>query len=117
MKMETPKMDVVRFKEADVLAASPVGPVAQSFVVTGSEDTIIGNAQVGGVNINDFEKIVNQLGLGTDSYFQAGADTTPINVQHLDAAEDTPDLLNGTYVDQGHQEIFTNVTGRLWLRQ
>lgn len=27
MKMETPKMDVVRFKEADVLAASPVGPV------------------------------------------------------------------------------------------
>ena len=24
MKMETPKMDVVRFQEADVLAASPV---------------------------------------------------------------------------------------------
>lgn len=116
MKMETPKMDVVRFKEADVLAASPA-PVVQSFVVTGSEDQITGNAQVGGVNINDFEKIVNQLGLGTDSYFKAGADTTPINVQHLDAAEDTPDLLNGTYVDQGHQEIFTNVTGRLWLRQ
>ena len=85
MKMETPKMDVVRFKEADVLAASPA-PVAQSCVVTGSEDQIIGNAQVGGVNINDFEKIVNQLGLGTDSYFQAGANTTPINVQHLDSA-------------------------------
>ncbi len=30
MKMETPKMDVVRFKEADVLAASPV-PVDNNF--------------------------------------------------------------------------------------
>jgi hypothetical protein len=30
MKMETPKMDVVRFKEADVLAASPA-PVDNNF--------------------------------------------------------------------------------------
>ena len=33
MKMETPKMDVVRFKEADVLAASPIpGPVYHDYV-------------------------------------------------------------------------------------
>lgn len=117
MKMETPKMDVVRFKEADVLAASPVGPVAQSFIVTGSEDSVLGNAKIGGVAIDDFEKIVNQLGIGEDSYFKASTDSTPINVKSLDKAEDTPDLLNGTYYDQGHQEIFAGTNGRLWLRQ
>ena len=31
MKMETPKMDVVRFKEADVLAASTPTPVDNNF--------------------------------------------------------------------------------------
>lgn len=43
MKMETPKMDVVRFKEADVLAASPVPSRIDTVTISGVGDTIADN--------------------------------------------------------------------------
>ena len=45
MKMETPKMDVVRFQEADVLAASPITPVTPVFL-TGFNDVTAKNGQL-----------------------------------------------------------------------
>ena len=38
MKMETPKMDVVRFKEADVIVASP-SPVIDTVTISGVGDS------------------------------------------------------------------------------
>ena len=44
MKMETPKMDVVRFQEADVIVASPI-PATPVFL-TGFKDTSANNGKV-----------------------------------------------------------------------
>ena len=45
MKMETPKMDVVRFKEADVIVASPV-PVVHTTKAAGFNNESVGDANI-----------------------------------------------------------------------
>ena len=72
MKMETPKMDVVRFKEADVLAASPVGPVYHDNVTI---------ANLGNSNFSDnYANAMNQ-----DFSFDAISKGQASHLLHLDS--------------------------------
>lgn len=43
MKMETPKMDVVRFEEADVIVASPIPGPIDTVTISGVGDTVTTN--------------------------------------------------------------------------
>ena len=82
MKMETPKMDVVRFQEADVLAASPVRDIVKLSDL-GNDDFSDNNAQGVGFNLN-FSDIKNGQSahmLKLDSTFKVG--TTEQTLQNL----------------------------------
>lgn len=69
MKMETPKMDVVRFQEADVIVASPSpAPVIDTVTISGVGDTVADNNLLTygntSVNLQEAYKYHIQFGSG-----------------------------------------------------
>lgn len=89
MKMETPKMDVVRFQEADVLAASPLA-------FTGFNDSIVDNAKIGGHSVSEFVQTLIDTRMESTVSFKYG-DNAAIKAIDLSANEETGKLENGTY--------------------
>ena len=87
--METPKMDVVRFQEADVLAASPLA-------LTGFNDKFAGNAQIGGHSVSEFVQTLKDTKMESTVSFKYGNNDSVLAVD-LSANEETGVLENGTY--------------------
>ena len=118
MKMETPKMDVVRFQEADVLAASTPtpGPLPTSFALTGFNDKSAGNAKIDGADATTTEQISAKLEAFGNSYFQYQSNT-PVHFGELHNSDYEGPIEDGIYYDQGFTDITSTIYGRLWKCQ
>ena len=107
MKMETPKMDVVRFKEADVLAASPVPVDNRQFSkVAGWGDENLNQASISfKTGINGAESVHNfdELHRNPDMYgitYQNGSGKT-VTLEQLAGSDAGFGEFNGTYIFSG----------------
>ena len=114
MKMETPKMDVVRFQEADVLAASQM--IASSFALTGFNNGKANDAKIDGADAASAEAINVKLGNLGNSYFQY-QNNDPVHYGDLHDSDVAGPINDGTYVDQGDKQITDTIFGRLWYCQ
>ena len=103
MKMETPKMDVVRFQEADVLASSPLA-------LTGFNDTIEANAQIGGHSVSEFVATLKDTQMESTVSFKYG-DKPSVLAVDLSANEENGVLENGTY------HYFSDTHTWIWQHQ
>ncbi|PWJ71182.1 hypothetical protein B0O40_1047 [Ruminococcaceae bacterium R-25] len=113
MKMETPKMDVVRFQEADVIVAS--GDHNKMATLFGWGDTIQGNAKLtfsnGKTSEYDWESLQNQKDdemLGNLSFKNQAGSTATLN--QLASDENSYGAWNGLYerTSAGHYEWYVN---------
>ena len=89
MKMETPKMDVVRFQEADVLAASPLA-------LTKFNDGTYGNAGMGKHSVAEWIEILNETQSSSDVFFKYNGNEK-VAAKDLTAHEEDNSLRDGTY--------------------
>ena len=94
MKMETPKMDVVRFQEADVLAASNV---ASPVYLTGFADNGVANGEVAFTN-GGTDYLFKTKDYNSQSEFAAAvAGAGVANVTFNDSSDPDNHSLSGMY--------------------
>ena len=124
MKMETPKIDVVRFQEADVIVASPAPVFAHKNAdLYKWGDTTQGNAGIyyhnddgsdgDDKNLATLQKDLSNGYLNATSTFTNNNNTT-VTLADLLAGGDAEDLykdMNGTYESSNNGLTWT------WLRQ
>ena len=113
MTMTKPEMDVVRFSESDVIVASSI---ADSFKVTGSNNGVSGDMLIDGMSVKAFEEALKKIHPNSNSYFRY-QNNDPVHVQNLLNHDVNGSINDGTYVDQGEQQITTDIFGRLWQCQ
>ena len=116
MKMETPKMDVVRFKEADVIVASgEVVDNRQFAKLSGWEVAPVNSATVGfktGANGTYTEHSYDELHTTPEMYgltFDNGRNT--ITLSELAQTDEKYGEFNGTYILSGNS-IYTWYNGQ-----
>ena len=91
MKMETPKMDVVRFEEADVLAASN-----DRIALTGFNNGNYGDATVDGKSVANFVSTLEVTHAEVDVFFQYNGNAA-VNGKQLTSHEEDNSLKDGVY--------------------
>ena len=96
MTMKTPEMEVVRFNEADVLAAS--GTI-QSFALAKWNNGPKNDATVNGLGKDDALGFLSTLGEGYT--FQYGEGGQKVSASHLYDYEETGTILDGIYTKDG----------------
>lgn len=115
MKMERPEVDVVRFKESDVIVASgPIPPMpVQTLDVRGVNDSTANNITLDGVSVDTYEKLAEKLGGQSNSYFQHNGNRV-VHESELFAVEDLGILADGIYTQNGTYNDSTHGVGPLW---
>ena len=95
MTMKTPEMEVVRFNEADVLAASGI----QSFALKNWNNGPKDDATVNGIGKDGALSFLSTLGEGYT--FQYGEGGQKVSASHLYDYEETGTILDGIYTKDG----------------
>lgn len=112
MTMKTPEMEVVRFSESDVIVASGEAKA----VFQGFNDGKANTATINGNSVQSYTQMIDLLGGESDSWFRYGF-KDPVHASNLLKEEETGNLGNGTYVDQGRVTIGETTYERLWWNQ
>ena len=96
MKMETPKMDVVRFQEADVIVASPV---SDKVTLMNLGDSNYANNRVSGTAGTGFNFTFNEIYSGNLAHL-LNLDSEFKNGSNVDSLRNLVDKTKGTKVDE-----------------
>ena len=102
MKMETPKMDVVRFQEADVIVASGDDTLALTKFNNGEA----GDAMVDGKSVADFVATLEKTHADVNVFFQYNGNSA-VNGKYLAAHEEDNSLADGVYTYNANNHTWT----------
>ena len=97
-RMAVPAMEVVRFKENDIIVASGGEPSIEGILLEGFNNSVSKDATVNGSRILDYVNIYNAIHGHTEIYFRYNGNAA-VRAEDLLTREENGSLRDGIYTD------------------